>query len=136
MWTNEKSIETTAKPERIWKIFTDVANWKKWNAGIENIQLHGIFAEGSTFFMQPPGSEGFTSKLIDIKENERFTDETVIDSTRVLVHHTIVSLPSGNTKITYSTEIYGPNAEVFGQIVTEDFPEVLKSLKKLAEEAE
>ncbi len=135
MWKNEKSIETTATPEQIWKLFSDVCGWKKWNAGIDNIKLNGEFAKGSTFFMQPPGEEGFYSTLVDVKKNKRFTDETVIDNTRVLVHHIITRLPSGNTKITYSTEISGPNAEEFGQIVTGDFQEVLTALKALAEKA-
>jgi hypothetical protein len=136
MWNHEESIETTARPERIWKLFSDVAGWKKWNAGIENIELHGEFTKGSTFFMQPPGTDGFTSTLVDIRENECFTDETLIGNTKVLVHHRIMSLPSGKSKITYSTEITGPDAEEFGPMVTGDFPDVLKSLKELAEKSE
>jgi uncharacterized protein YndB with AHSA1/START domain len=136
MWTHEESIETTATPERIWRLFADVAGWKKWNAGIEHIQLHGGFTNGSTFFMQPPGDEGFTSTLVDVKENEGFTDETVIGDVRVLVHHSITRQPSGKTRITYSTEISGPAAKEFGSMVTGDFPDVLKALKNLAEEPE
>jgi hypothetical protein len=136
MWSHEESIETTASPERIWKLFSDVAGWKKWNAGIENIELHGIFTKGSTFFMQPPGDEGFMSTLVDVQENEGFTDETVIGETKVLVHHKITPLSSGKTRITYSTEITGSAAEEFGPMVTGDFPDVLKSLKGLAEKSE
>jgi hypothetical protein len=136
MWTHEASIETTAPPERIWALFSDVAGWKNWNAGIEKIQLHGTFTKGATFFMQPPGEEGFTSTLVDIRENDSFVDETVIDGTCVLVHHKITRLPSGNTKITYRTEISGPAAAEFGPVVTGDFSDVLRALKVLAEESE
>jgi hypothetical protein len=135
MWIHEESIETTAPPERIWALFSNVAGWKDWNAGIEQIQLHGAFAKGSTFFMQPPGEEGFTSTLVDVKENDSFTDETVVGETRVLVHHKIMRLPSGNTRITYSTEISGPAEEEFGPMVTGDFADVLRALKVLAEKA-
>ena len=75
-----------------------------------------------------------TSKLIDVKPNESFTDETVIDDTRVIVNHRLVTLPSGRTKIIYSTEITGPAADEFGPMVTSDFPEVLAALKRLAEQ--
>jgi len=136
MWNHEESIETTATLERIWKLFTDVAGWKKWNAGIENIELHGEFTKGATFFMRPPGDAGFTSTLVDVKENREFTDETVIGDTKVLVHHRITPLSSGKTRSTYSTEITGSEAEEFGPMVRGDFPDVLKSLKGLAEKSE
>ena len=134
MWTHEQSIETSASPARVWQLFVDVARWKDWNAGIEKIEIHGPFAKGTTFTMQPPGQDAITSKLIDVRPNEGFTDETVVDDTRVIVSHRLVTLPSGRTKIIYSTEITGPAADEFGPMVTSDFPEVLAALKRLAEE--
>ena len=134
MWTHEQSIETSASPARVWQLFVDVARWKDWNAGIEKIEIHGPFTSGTTFTMQPPGQDVITSKLIDVKPNEGFTDETVVDDTRVIVSHRLVMLPSGRTKIIYSTEITGPAADEFGPMVTSDFPEVLAALKRLAEQ--
>ena len=133
MWTHEESIETTATPAQIWKLFSDVVGWKKWNAGIENIEIHGPFAKGTTFSMQPPGGDAFTSTLIDVKENEAFTDETVLDETHVVVHHKIVPLASGHNRIIYSTVITGPAEAEFGPMVTGDFQAVLIALKNLAE---
>ncbi|WP_211451531.1 SRPBCC family protein [Collimonas antrihumi] len=133
MWAHEDSIETTATPAQVWKLFADVEGWKKWNQGIDNIEIHGAFAVGTTFSMQPPGEDVFTTTLIDVKENQSFTDETIIDGTRILVHHRIVPLASGGSKVIYSTEITGPAAADFGPMVTADFPEVLAALKKLAE---
>ena len=134
MWTHEDSIETSALPARVWELFSDVARWKDWNAGIEIIEIHSPFTEGTTFTMQPPGQDALTSTLIEVKPNESFTDETVVDETRVLVSHQLVQLPSGRTKIIYRTEITGPGAEEFGAMVTSDFPNVLAALKNLAEQ--
>src|SRR5215831_5670102 len=125
MWTHESTIDTTAPPAAIWKLFADVPGWKDWNAGIERIEIQGPFAKGTTFFMQPPGDEGFTSTLIDVAENVGFTDETIVGENRVIVHHRIVPLSPGKTRIIYSTEISGPDAAQFGPIVTGDFNEVL-----------
>ena len=133
MWTHEASIETTAKPAQIWRLFADVQGWKQWNNGIERIELLGPFAAGTSFSMQPPGSEPFTSTLVDVKENELFVDETLIDGTRVLVTHRLMPLPSGGTRIVYGTEITGPAAAEFGPMVTGDFDEMLAALKRLAE---
>lgn len=135
MWTHEESVEVAATPEQLWKLFSDVEGWKKWNNGIERIELHGAFVEGTTFSMQPPGQEAFTSTLIAVRENEGFTDETTIDGTRVAVHHRLVPLGANRTKVIYSTEITGPAAQDFGPMVTGDFPDVLRALKELAEAA-
>jgi carbon monoxide dehydrogenase subunit G len=133
MWTHEESIEIAATPSQVWRLLADVPNWKRWNAGIESIEIHGPFAAGTTFTMKPPGVDAFTSTLVDVRENENFTDETVIDGTRFVVHHALSRLPSGNVRVSYSTEISGPAAAEFGPIITADFPDVLAALKRLAE---
>jgi hypothetical protein len=133
MWTHEASIETTASTTALWKIFADVPGWKRWNAGIERIVLMGDFASGNRFVMQPPGQEAFISQLRDVVEEEGFTDETVIDGTRVLVSHRLLPLAWGGSKVVYRTEIEGPNAAEFGPLVTGDFDEILSELKALAE---
>ena len=133
MWTHESSIETSAKPSRVWSLFADVNRWPDWNAGIADIQIHGLFADGTRFTMRPPGQEPLLSTLIEVEPNESFTDETVVDEVRVLVHHRLVPLPSGNTKIIYSTQITGAGAAQIGAMVTADFPQVLAALKELAE---
>jgi hypothetical protein len=134
MWTHQESIDTSAAPARIWSLFQDVQGWKDWNPGIEQIALHGEFVEGGSFSMQPPGSEPFLSTLVQVQENRGFTDVTEIAETRVVVRHEIAALPSGGCRVTYATEITGPQAAEFGPLVTEDFPQVLAGLKRVAEQ--
>ena len=133
MWTSTASIETRAAPQTVWRLFEDVAGWPAWNAGIERIELFGAFATGSTFAMQPPGMEAFTSTLIDVRPSAGFIDETIIDGTRIVVSHELAPLPSGGTRITYGTQASGPAAEEIGPAVTADFPDVLAALKARAE---
>lgn len=135
MWTHEDSIETSAPAARVWELFSNVERWEDWNAGIESIELHGPFAEGTTFTMQSAGQDALRSTLIEVRPNESFTDETIVDETRVLVSHRLVPLPSGHTKIIYSTQITGPGAAEIGPMVTSDFPDVLAALKNLAEQS-
>ena len=135
MWTATASIDTTAAPQAVWRLFEDVAGWPAWNAGIERIALHGPFATGTTFTMQPPGMEAFTSTLIDVRAQAAFVDETLIEGTRFVVFHELAPLPSGGTRVTYRTEVSGPAAEEMGPLVTADFPDVLAALKARAERA-
>lgn len=133
MWTHEESIEIRATPARVWQLFADVPGWKDWNGGIDRIEMHGAFAPGSSFTMQPPGADAFVSTLIDVREHEGFTDETVIDGTCVIVEHRIEPVASGEVRVTYLTRISGPSADAFGPMVTADFGEVLRGLKAKAE---
>jgi uncharacterized protein YndB with AHSA1/START domain len=133
MWRHEDSIETAARPERVWALFADVARWTEWNAAIETNELHAPFANGTTFTMQPPGQEALTSTLIEVRPNGGFTDETLVGETRVLVSHQLLPLSAGGTRIIYRTEITGPGALELGPMVTADFPDVLAALTQLAE---
>ena len=134
MWTHEQSIEIDAKPARIWAVFADVHGWTRWNAGIERIELHGPFAAGSTFTMQPPGTDAFVSTLIAVDAARGFTDETVIDETRVVVDHRIEALSPHRVRVTYATQITGPQAQAIGPEVTGDFGDVLRGLKAICEQ--
>jgi Polyketide cyclase / dehydrase and lipid transport len=133
IWTHNESIEAVAVPEQIWKLFCDVNGWKKWNPGIEHIEIHGPFEVGTRFTMRPPGSDAFVSTLTSVNENESFTDETVIEDTRVEVNHRIQPLQDGRCRIIYSTTITGRAAAEIGPFVTGDFSSVLLSLKRLSE---
>ncbi|MFL6698407.1 MAG: SRPBCC family protein [Vitreoscilla sp.] len=134
MWTDTTSIDTTASPQALWRLFEDVAGWTRWNAGIERITLHGPFAAGTTFEMQPPGMDAFTSTLREVRPNAGFVDETLLEGTRFLVSHELQPLPEGGTRVTYSVRVEGPEAATLGPLVTADFPEVLAALKALAEQ--
>jgi hypothetical protein len=132
-WQSEHSVETSASPERLWSVLSDVPGWKRWNAGIEAIEIEGPFAAGTWFEMTPPGQDPLRSQLIEVRENEGFVDETIVGEIRVRVAHRISNLGPGRAKVTYSTEIEGRGAEELGPFVSGDFPEVLAALVALAE---
>jgi hypothetical protein len=134
MWHAEHRIESNAAPETLWKLFADVANWKRWNAGVEHSEIHGEFAAGTEFTMKVPGQEeAIVSKLTVVRPNELFTDETVLGDIRVVVEHRIERVTAGRTLVRYRIEVAGPNAAEVGTAVSADFPDVLKSLAAIAE---
>jgi Polyketide cyclase / dehydrase and lipid transport len=133
VWRGEYRIETSATPDIIWSIFRDVPGWKSWNAGIEHIDIDGPFSTGTWFTMKPPGEDPLRSRLVEVRENECFVDETRIGYLAITVAHRIQSLGAGRTRIAYAVEARGPEASEIGPAVASDFPEVLAALAKLAE---
>jgi Polyketide cyclase / dehydrase and lipid transport len=133
IWRGEYAIETSATVDIIWSIFRDVPGWKTWNAGIEHIEIDGPFAAGTWFTMKPPGEDPLRSKLVEVRENACFVDETRVGDLAITVAHRIESLGAGRTRVVYVAEASGPEAAEIGPAVASDFPQVLAALAELAE---
>ena len=136
MWEYEYSVETAAHPAVLWRLWSDMAAWPQWNAGIEKLEIDGPFAVGTTFTMTPPGEDAVRMRLTEIVPGERFTDEADGGDFVVRTVHCLQPLATG-TRVSYRTEISGPAAAQvgpeIGPLITADFPDVVAALVKLAE---
>jgi carbon monoxide dehydrogenase subunit G len=128
-WNTEHTLHINARPEAIWAKFRDVATWKTWNAGIESIELEGPFASGTWFTMKPPGQDAFRSRLVDVRENVGFTDETRIEDLVITVAHRLEPV-DGGTRVVYAVQASGPGAAEIGPAIASDFPDVLAALAR------
>ena len=133
VWTCEHTTETLASPDTIWTIFTEVATWPRWNAGVERIDMSEPFETGATFTMTVPGQPPLTTQLIDVRERSHFVDQTVLGDLSIIVTHTILPVAEGRTKIAYALRAQGPGCDEIGPAISSDFPEVLAALKTFAE---
>jgi uncharacterized protein YndB with AHSA1/START domain len=137
MWEYEYSVETTATPEALWRHWSDMAAWPRWNHGIETIDVAGRFEAGTAFTMTPPGDEPIRMHLVEVKPGESFADEMDAGDFVVRTEHRLEPAAAGLTRIIYRTEITGEAAghvgPQLGPQITADFPEVLAALAKRAE---
>jgi uncharacterized protein YndB with AHSA1/START domain len=138
MWECEHTVETTAAPQALWRHWSDVAAWPRWNAGIETIEIDGPFAVGTTITMTTPGQEPIPLRIVELVPGAVFTDEMDAGDFVVRTAHRLETLAGGGTRVIYRTEITGPAADEIGPKlgpeITDDFPEVLAALVTLAEE--
>jgi uncharacterized protein YndB with AHSA1/START domain len=137
MWTREHSVETTAAPEAIWRLWTDVSGWPEWNADLERAELSGPFAPGSTIKMNPHEGEPIELRIAEATEPEAFVDEADLGDVVVRTTHRLEPLGGDRVRVVYAMEITGPEAHTLGpQIgpeITADFPQVLGALVERAE---
>lgn len=135
MWEYENAVETTAAPEAIWCLWSDVENWGTWNAEIEKIEINGPFAAGSQILMTPPGDDPIPLVIAEAVENERFVDEARFGDLLLRTAHRIEA-EQGRTRVVYRMEITGSGADEAGpQIgpgITADWPETMAALVKMA----
>jgi cobalamin biosynthesis Mg chelatase CobN len=133
VWQGEHSVETTASAHMLWQLLSDIRGWPQWNVGIETIEIDGPFATGSVFRMKPPGQDVLTSRLSEVRVNHGFVDETAVGDLLVRVSHRIHELPNNRRRVVYAVQATGPGAAEIGPAVSADFPQVLASLRELAE---
>ena len=133
MWQCEYSIETKASPETIWALFSDVPGWVRWIVDLDRIEIDGPFERGATLVMTPRGQGPVATRLVEVKKNEIFVDESRMGETVVRVIHTIQRITPERTRITYSPQVTGPSAEEIGKAISSGFEDVLKALAALAE---
>jgi uncharacterized protein YndB with AHSA1/START domain len=137
MWAVEHSIETSARPEAVWRLWADVERWADWNTGVERIELRGPFAAGSTILMTPPGDEPVELRIAEASEPQLFIDEADGGDFVVRTTHRVETVGDGRSRITYRMEITGPAADTvgpeIGPEISGDFPLVLAGLATRAE---
>lgn len=140
MWANEQSIETTASPDAIWRLWSDVGGWPDWNADIEHIEISGPFAPGSTITMTPIGQDPIELRIAEAVDPDLFVDEAELADVVVRTIHRIDGLEGDRVRVVYRMEISGPGADTLGPElgpkISADFPETLSALAEHAERAE
>ena len=137
MWEYEHRTEANAAPDAVWRVWSDMRTWPRWNDGIAAITIDGPFKAGTTFTMTPPGDEPIRMRLTEVVSGELFTDEMDGGDFTVRTVHRLEPAAGGRTRIIYRTEITGPVAgqvgPELGPAITADFPAVLAALAGLAE---
>jgi hypothetical protein len=137
MWSAEHSVETSAAPEEIWRLWADVAGWPEWNGDIEEIELIGAFAVGGTIRMRPIGGEIVELRIAEVAEPEFFVDEADMGEIVVRTIHRALRAEPQRTRVTYRMEITGPAADTIGPRLgpefSGDFPQTLAGLVAHAE---
>jgi len=107
MWKKSYSVTTTEiTKEQIWKLTTDVNNWKKWDNTVEDSQLLGEFRVDNYFLLKPKGGPKVKIKLIEVIENKKFTDLTVFPLAKMYGEH-IYEDTSNGLKISVKMTVKG-----------------------------
>lgn len=127
---------TTASPERIWKIWTDVKNWKQWDVMLREALLKGSFQKNVQGVLIPEKGPraGFTVTSCD--PNFSYTVTTRLPLTQIHIHR---FLGYHNMKTTFTHEIWveGPLSWMWWRLIGHNaasrLSQTMKNVKQLAE---
>ena len=113
------TITKEIRAEQIWKLMTNVDDWKRWDKSITASRLHGQFAAGSFFTLKPKGGPDVKAELLEVKAPSYFKDITKFPLARMYDEHLYENTPEG-LKITSVLTMKGPLAFLWHMIVMKD----------------
>ena len=132
----EHTVETTASPESIWKIWEDVSNWNTWDHGIEFSTINGPFQAGTTGTLKPKGGPLVHTTLTQVEPMRMFVDEARLPLTRIVVSHSM-TVSGGRTYVTHHIEMRGLLSCVFalliGRNMKKNLPQEMLAMIRKAE---
>jgi Polyketide cyclase / dehydrase and lipid transport len=136
-FTFQHVVETPAKPEALWRLYSDVSTWPRWDHAVEVVTLDGPFAEGTTGALKLHGRDPLPFRLTEVDHELGFVDETAIPGGLVRFRHRIAPLDGGRVRLTHAVEIEAPQpvAEELGALISAGVPETMAALATLAEGA-
>ncbi len=120
MWTGSYSIVTNeVTKEQLWKLTTDIDNWKNWDDTVEYSKLLGGFAVGQYFMLKPKGGPTVKIKLIEIETFKKFIDLTTFPFATMYGEHLYEETAQG-LKITITMTVRGLLSKLWVKLVAKD----------------
>jgi Polyketide cyclase / dehydrase and lipid transport len=130
------SVVSTASPDRVWKIWSDMSTWGEWNPNVSTMDWTGGFVEGSGGVMNTRAGQHHKMKLVEVQPGRSFVLETsVVPGTRFRFNCRVEPV-GAETKISQTVEVGGPlgfMAPMMGPQVSKEFGTLLANLAKKAE---
>jgi hypothetical protein len=129
----EASLETTAAPATVWRVWSDVDHWPSWNPDMIASHLDGALALGMTGMIETKSGGKHRVVVTAYEEGHAFElESTALPTTRLAIRATIT--PDGDgSRITQGFEPRGLLAPVVGMLMSgmilTTFQAVLTGLK-------
>jgi uncharacterized protein YndB with AHSA1/START domain len=133
------SVETTASPEQVWRVWSDMSTWGEWNPNVSTMEWEGGFVSGSTGVMNTKSGQHHKMQLVDVEPGRNFALVTsVVPGTRFRFNCRIEPADA-KTKVSQTVEVGGPLGPVMGGMlgpqVSKEFGLLLSNLARKAESA-
>jgi len=131
------SVETTASPDKVWSVWSDMSTWGEWNPNVSTIDWQAGFASGTTGVMNTKAGQHHKMELVDVQPGRGFALLTsVVPGTRFRFNCRVE--PAGaKTKVSQTVEVGGPLGPILGGMlgpqVSKEFGTLLSNLARKAE---
>ena len=131
------SVETTASPDKVWKIWSDMSTWGDWNPNVATMEWQGAFASGTTGVMNTRAGQHHKMRLLDVVPGRSFALETRVVPGTTFRFNCRIEPEGSKTKIGQYVEVNGLLGPILrgmmGPQVSKEFGVLLRNLANKAE---
>jgi uncharacterized protein YndB with AHSA1/START domain len=133
------SVESTAPPGKVWRIWSDMSTWGEWNPNVSTMDWQGDFESGTTGIMNTRAGQHHKMRLVDVEPGRSFALETSVVPGTMFRFNCSIEPQGDKTKISQTVEVKGPLGPILrgmlGPQVSKEFGTLLANLAKKAEAA-
>lgn len=133
------SVETSATPEQVWKIWSDMSTWGDWNPNVSTMDWQGGFQSGTSGVMNTRAGQHHKMSLVDVVPGRSFALLTSVVPGTTFRFTCRIDPAGGTTKVAQYVEVKGPLGPILGGMlgpqVSKEFGTLLANLAKKAEAA-
>ena len=127
---------TTAPSNRIWEIWTDVANWHHWDRGLRSARLSGTFTAGARGELTALNGQTTPFELCTVVPGRTYTFGTKLPFGGLYVLRKLYPTETGTT-FTHEVWFAGRSSGIFALLLGKKFqrllPEAMRAITKIAE---
>jgi hypothetical protein len=129
-------ITVKSSPIRIFELYKDVSNWRRWDPEVKSSELEGNFEIGAYGRLKPRKGPDAEIKIVALEENRSFTVQSSLPLCVLTFEHEL--RPSGElTRVIHRVHFDGPLSFLFYKLLGRQFrkgiPAALRGLKRMAE---
>lgn len=134
---HERSLDTSAPPENVWRIWSDTTTWPTWNPDVRAISLNGPFESGAIGSMTT-GAGTHDIHLENVISQRSFDLVTSPAPASTFRFHCEVAPRDGGSRISQAVSMSGLLGPLFslmmGNRIAGSFEPLLAGLARAAEE--
>lgn len=136
MWIRSYTkVYQGVKKEEIWRLWSDVNNWHRWDPDIEYSRMEQPFVTGSHFFFKPKGMSEIKLQLVEVIDLQKYTDSVKFFGAKLFGTHEMEEIAEG-LRLTTTIKVSGILKFLWIKLVAQDIvntlPEQMDALVKLA----
>jgi hypothetical protein len=133
------TLETTAQPEAIWRVWTDVEKWPTWDTELDSARLHGVFRAGTSGTLKPKSGSMAQFVIEECTEGSHYTFSTALPFGALKIRRTLeYSSATGRTQFTHDVQFTGVSGWFFAWLLGNQYktalPNVMMKIRALAEQ--
>jgi hypothetical protein len=130
------SILTSASPERVWNIWSDVENWHRWEPALRQVKQNGVFGLQTKGMLKSEYWPNTPFNISSCEKNFSYTVHTRLPFAQMYIKR-LIGYNNNKTLIMNEVWIEGPLSGLWWRLIGKKYkemlPQIMEKFKRLAE---